>query len=130
MRKALSYAEAHAPRKPKERKRIKARRVTKGGRGRDPEKLAWLRSLRCLCFASDPMGCRRRVETHHDRPGGSRATDARCVPLCGLGHHRDGPHSIGVLGRRVFQRFHKLDLAEQCRMYQTEWQVRKESGAA
>ena len=129
MKRLVQYAEAHAPRKPNARKRIRARRVTKGGRGSDPAKMAWLRSLRCLCFASDPYGCRGRIEVHHDRPGGSRATDACCVPLCGLGHHREGPHSVEVLGREAFQVFHRLDLAAYCRLYEAEWRVRKASGA-
>src|SRR3990167_799382 len=49
-RPVQSYTEAHAPRPKKAPKPIKARRVTKGGRGADPEKTRWLRSLRCLCF--------------------------------------------------------------------------------
>ena len=47
MRKAVSYAKAHAPRKPKAPKRIMTRRVTKAGRNSDPDKLAWIRTLPC-----------------------------------------------------------------------------------
>ena len=129
-RTVQSYAEAHTVRPAKKPKRIKARRVTKGGKGSDPEKMAWIRSLSCLCRGSDSVGCSGQIEVHHDRSGGSRATDRHTVPLCGSGHHREGPLSIERLGRRVFQRFHKIDLVDQCQLYETEWRVRKASGAA
>ena len=110
--------------------RIKSRRVTKGGRGSDPAKVAWIRQLRCLCFASDPMGCKGRVEVHHDRHLGSRATDQRVVPLCGRGHHRlEGSHSVERLGRKRFQEWHGLDLDEQCVLYEHAWQSRKATAA-
>ena len=109
--------------------RIKSRRVTRGGRGSDPAKFAWIRQLRCLCFASDPMGCKGRVEVHHDRHLGSSATDQKVVPLCGGGHHREGPHSVEQMGRKWFQEWHRLDLAEECARYEAAWQSRKASGA-
>ena len=125
----VPYAEAHAPRKPKARKRIKARRVTKAGRNSDPAKLAWLRTLWCRCVTTDPQGCWGVVETHHDRHHGSRATDKKALPAC-AGHHRTGPHSVEALGREGFQVYHGLDLDTECAKYETEWRVRKASGAA
>lgn len=106
---------------------VKTKRLQtdKPRRGDDPEKVRRLHTLRCLCWASDPGGCGGRLEVHHVRTLGSRATDRRTVPLCSQ-HHRLGPHSIHALGRRGFQEFHKsrngvpLDLDVEVAYYQ-QW---------
>jgi len=133
-RPVQSYAEAHAPRKPKAPKRVKARRVTKGGRNSDPEKTTWLRSLRCLVFGQYgepcvyPIGGFRQQEVHHCRKGGSRATDTLTVPLC-PSHHRVGSYAVQVIGRQRFEARYGVDLMTEAKRYATEWRVRKASGA-
>ena len=114
----VPYAEAHAPRKPKAPKRIKARRVTKGGRNSDPAKLAWIRSLRCVVG----LGCCGRVEAHHVRVRGSRATDRLVAPACYRHHHEMTPAQVATL--------YGVDWLFAAKCYETEWRVRKASGAA
>src|SRR3990167_5907833 len=101
----------------KSRKRIArrtrpcARYRTKGGRNSEPEKLAWLRRQPCHIFrytrSQEP--CYFPPEVHHHRPYGARATDQRTLPLCAW-HHRLGPHSVEVLGRKGFEIWWQLDL--------------------
>lgn len=126
------------------RKRVRATYKTAGGRHSDPDKLDWLRKRPCIvrenhfvvhrAIRSDgrPGGvllsgqtpCVGRVEAHHHRERGSRATDERTIPLCGS-HHRTAPDSLHVLGRDGFQRFHRLDLNAECERYEREWQESK-----
>ena len=108
--------------------RIKIRRVTRGGRGSDPAKLAWLRELRCVAYATDAYFCWGGMTVHHDRPRGARATDARTCPVC-VGHHTAGRHSVTALGRRRWQEVVLVDLELECARYEAAWQSRKASEA-
>ena len=139
-RTVQSYAGAHTVRPAKKPKRIKARRVTKGGRNSDPAKLAWIRSLRCLVFGryqgwdSDPCSSRpstyfRQQEVHHCRKGGSRATDKLTVPLC-PSHHRLGTYAVQAIGRERFEARYGVNLMTEAKRYEAVWQARKASEAA
>lgn len=144
-RRLLTHAEvkagAVASRVAKHAKQAKAKPktnyVTAGGRHSNPEKLAWLRTKKCLVaenthwapvvsgvvWVSEQSRCVGRVEPHHHRVRGARANDARTVPIC-ASHHRTAPDSLHVLGRRGFEAFHRLDLDAECGRYETEWQAR------
>lgn len=123
---------------------------TKGGRGSDRAKVAWLHTLDCLVqvrrragtyhdlepevhgYASAaqllPSPCGGVLEVHHDRLRGSPANDRKTVPVCSA-HHRTGPHSLAQLGRRGFQEFHGIDMDRETTWYELEWQTHK-AGAA
>lgn len=118
-KKLQSYRTAHTKKPKASVQRIKKRRVTKGGRGSDPAKIAWLHTLACLIFAKWPLDseCGGKTEVHHHRPHGAAATDARTVPLC-TAHHRTGPRSLAALGRRGFQNYHAVDLDNECAFYE------------
>jgi len=119
VRKALSYAEAHAQRKPKNaRKRITARRVTRGGRNSDPDKLVWIRTLRCVVG----VFCSGRVEAHHVRVRGSRATDRLVAPACYRHHHEMTPAQVATI--------YGVDWLCEAEEYERQWQARKASGVA
>lgn len=110
--------------------RPKARYRTKGGRHSDPEKLEWLRSQNCVVRekAKNPTPCEGWMEAHHDRPGGSRATDKRSCPLC-HGHHQAGEFSLEKMGRKRFETHHGLNVAVECDRYEMEWQQVKNERA-
>lgn len=118
----------------KQRTKPKARYVTAGGRHSDPEKLAWLRTRKCIVAINrvwtldgsmrQTLCTTGRVEAHHDRHHGSRATDKRTVPIC-EGHHRTAPDSLHVLGRAGFQAFHRFDMDAETTRYEQEWQDSK-----
>lgn len=62
-----------------------------GGRRRDPDYVAWVKTLPCA--VADEIGldwhCEGGIEADHmgRRPLGRKADDDTCVPLCSL-HHR------------------------------------------
>ena len=85
--------------------------------------MAWLRELRCAAHAVDPWHCSGVTTVHHERPGGSRATDGRTVPLC-VGHHTHGQNSIATLGRRKWQAVMTINLAGLAAEYEAAWQTR------
>ena len=119
MKPLIQYAEAHAPRKAKARKRIKARRVTLGGRNSDPDKLAWIRSLRCVVGIGS---CQGQVEAHHVRVRGSRATDRLVAPACYRHHHEMTPAQVATI--------YGVDWLFEAEEYEAAWHARKVSGAA
>jgi hypothetical protein len=92
----------------------------------DPDKLKWVRRQRCLCYATDPMGCSGPVVPHHEPP--QRRSDDQTVPLCAWGHHKEGPRSRHVMGREKFETLHKLDLKAETAYYQRKYEAWK--GAA
>ena len=118
MRAAQSYTEAHAPRPKKAPKRIKARRVTKGGKGSDPDKLAWIRTQPCVVG----LFCLPPVEAHHVRVHGSRATDRLVAPACYRHHHEMTPTQVAKV--------YGVDWLFEAEEYETIWQARKASCAA
>ena len=122
----------------------KARRIRKEKphRGDDRAKVAWLHTRECIASptnrtnrivhaARGPMpdwsGCDGRIEVHHDRPGGARATDKRTAPVC-TGHHRTGPDSLATLGRRGFEQLHSISMNAETARYEREWQVYRSQG--
>lgn len=56
--------------------------------GEEPARVAWVRTLRCLCRGPGQI-CVGATEAHHAGPRGMarRAHDDTAVPLC-LAHHR------------------------------------------
>lgn len=114
-------------RTPIKKRRSKARR----GRVVDDTYLAWIRIFPCvICWGYPGVytplgtcqvyweyeyenGCpsqRSKTEAAHTGPHGlgQKSNDDTAIPLCGLEHHREGPHSIHVLGKRFWE-FHGLD---------------------
>jgi hypothetical protein len=92
---------------------------------RDPEYLAFVRSLPCCV-----CGSRRSVEAHHTGPRGlsQKSSDYSAIPLCALLHHRAGKHSFHVLGRRAFEEHHKISIAQIVRQLSERPIIRVESG--
>lgn len=74
--------------------------------------------------------CLGGMTVHHHRPGGSRATDRRTVPLC-AGHHLHdaGPHSLERLGREGFQALHDMDMDDEVAYYEMLWVAHKQHGS-
>lgn len=56
---------------------------------RGPEYKAWIRTLPCL-LAWVAGGCEGRIEAAHLQRGGMgiKGSDASCIPLCGMRHHK------------------------------------------
>lgn len=123
MRKTVPYRTAKRKPSPKPPKRVKRRSKTKGGRGSDPKKIAWLHTQGCCICGAMP------VEVHHDRRLGSRAMDRKTVPLCPL-HHMDGSHSVGRMGRTGFEHDHRIDMDELTATYESIWQAHQARGGA
>ena len=92
---------------------------------RDPEYLAFVRSLPCCV-----CGSRRSVEAHHTGPRGlsQKSSDYSAIPLCALLHHRGGRHSYHVLGRRAFEEHHKISIAQIVGQLSDRPLIRVESG--
>jgi hypothetical protein len=87
----------------------------------DPAKLEWIRRQRCLIWSVDSTACRGSVVPHHVRVRGGKRDDRLTVPLCALGHHTTGARSVHALGRKAFERLHKLDLLWEARWYQAKY---------
>jgi hypothetical protein len=136
MKRSLPPTRRAAPKrsgKPIQRgKRATRRYVTRGGRNSDPEKLAWIRTLCCAVPLYTPWPQsnpgRAVIEAHHHRVRGSRADDAKVIPLCS-NHHRDGPTAVHRMGRAAFEKFWGISLDEQCAIYEAAWQAHR-AGAA
>ncbi len=123
-------------------------RSAKSKGAKDPEYLAWIRSLPCvICFwlsestrgliySADREGvfCRclhypvqqdSRTEAAHvgTRGMSQKCSDREVIPLCGHLHHREGPKSHHKLGKRFFDH-HAIDkdvlVAELNRQYETQ----------
>ena len=81
----------------------------------DPEYVAWIHTLPCellsetACFLWADNEATRSIEAHHagDHGLGQRAPDRTCIPLCAW-HHRLGPESAHVLGKRFWEH-HGID---------------------
>lgn len=86
----------------------------------DPEKLAFVAQQRCLAWSLDPYGCSGRVEVHHVRIRGGKASAAKTIPLC-HGHHTSGPRSFHKLGRKGFERALRLDVAKEADWYHQKY---------
>lgn len=117
----------------------KAKYKTAGGRHSDTAKLDWLRTRPCMVSENrheqmeviervrdivirrTQTPCVGRVEAHHDRHHGSRATDKRTTPIC-EGHHTRNADSLHKLGRRGFETFHRLSMDAETSRYEAEWQ--------
>ena len=69
---------------------------------------AWIRTQPCAV-----CGCRRGIEAAHVglRGMGQKCDGREVIPLCALGHHREGPESHHRLGKRFWER-HGLDRYE------------------
>lgn len=100
---------------------VKAPKPNRADPRRAPDKLAFICAQRCLCWSLDPEGCRGRVTVHHVRIRGGQRLDARTVPLC-VGHHTSGPRSLHVLGRKRFEREHRLDTEREAAFYEQKFQ--------
>lgn len=77
---------------------------------KDPEYLAWIRTLPCICcqllarIGSSRLKQESHTEAAHTGPRGlSQKTDDRtAIPLCGVRHHREGKRSHHRMGRKFF----------------------------
>jgi len=82
---------------------------------RDSEYLRWIRTLPCILCSTwrlPTLSNRGPVEAAHvgERGLGQKCPDNQTLPLC-CWHHRTGPHSVHVLGRKFWQ-YWKLDRYE------------------
>ncbi len=96
---------------PVRKKRSRARR----GPERNPEYLAWIRTLGCA-VCRQPPGRAFPIEAAHTSVLGGRGmrqktSDYSTIPLCSW-HHRDAGDSYHHLGERQFATAHHLDLPE------------------
>ena len=88
----------------------------------DLGKIRWLHRQPCRCATRDAAHCWGVVEAHHEGEPGER-DDRKTVPLCALGHHREGPRSRHVLGSKGFERLHRVDLADEAARYEAAYQA-------
>ena len=106
---------------------VRVRSATRKKTGKDPEYLAWIRSLPCVCcfrdyFATIPFPTWHQIgqsqkqrtgsESAHvgDRGLSQKCQDREAVPLCKW-HHTEGPNSSHHrLGKRFFERW-RIDKA-------------------
>lgn len=86
-------------------------RARRPKRTRNPEYLAFIRSLPCLICARRGMVQESRTDAHHHGPRGLgvKVPDERAVPLCHDAHHQYGPEAVHVLGKR-FAEYHGIDM--------------------
>lgn len=82
----------------------------------NPAKIEWIKRQPCAMAETDGAFCEGGVEAHHEGHPGER-DDRKTIPLCALGHHREGPHSRHVLGREGFEDFHDCSLPRLCLGY-------------
>ena len=91
----------------------------------NPDKIAWLRRQRCRCAHTDGEYCdyggRNGSEAHHEGEPGER-DDRLTLPLCAVGHHREGPHSRHVLGLEGFEAMHNLTMADEVAEYERRYE--------
>ena len=92
---------------------------------RNPQYLAWIRTLPCLV-----CGSRAGVEASHTGPHGlgQKSSDLSAVPLC-YRHHRTSHDSYHKMGARRFVRAHQLDLPAIVRLLNERPVIRVEEGA-
>jgi len=81
-----------------------------GGHEQNPEYLDFVREWPCVLHAAGD--CIGVTEAAHvgDRGMGQKSKDEEAIPLC-AGHHRTGPDSQHVLGKR-FWAHHSLNRAD------------------
>jgi hypothetical protein len=79
--------------------------------GRDPKYLEWIRQQACMICKTHPVECAHVG----DRGLGQRCPDRQSVPLC-VEHHREGPESHHVLGKK-FWAYHHLSRDTVLRVY-------------
>jgi len=91
---------------------------------RNPQYLAWIRTLPCVV-----CGSIRGIEASHTGPHGlgQKSSDYSAIPLCSK-HHRTGSDSYHRLGPRRFSKAHNLDLRAIVSRLNLKPQVRLEGG--
>jgi hypothetical protein len=120
------------------------RSATRNKTGRDPDYLAFIRRQPCICCErpdqhTRPLFTRLRrymnvnrllTEAAHVgmRGMGQKASDREAIPLCSE-HHRTGPDSHHVLGRKFWSRW-GLDRNELIANYQEAYAKTQPSDAA
>jgi hypothetical protein len=101
---------------PKRRVPVRKKRfLPRRGPDRNPEYLAWIRTLGCVVCARVNGGATVVEAAHTNALGtrgmGQKTSDYSAVPLCG-GHHREYPDSYHHLGERWFAQTHQIRLPE------------------
>jgi hypothetical protein len=85
--------------------RIKTRREE------DPDYLAWVRTLPCICCRHEGRAQTGRTEAHHIRRkadgstygASQKAHDREAIPLCNDRHHWNGVHCASTLSHHAFE---------------------------
>ena len=93
------------------------RRHFRRGPARNWKYRQWIRSLPCLVCGHTPA---EAAHTGEGRGLRQKSSDYSCVPLCGF-CHRLGPHSYHVLGKKAFEQFHLVDLANLVEQMNALW---------
>lgn len=105
-------------RSPIRRRRAKLR----CGRVVDPAYKAWLASQGCMLSG-------RPATLHHVRRFGEPKNDRRTLPLAPEYHfHSAGAHSIERLGKRQFERLHRINLEIKIQEYNARYE-RSQAGS-
>jgi hypothetical protein len=124
LRRSAPLPRGMAPRRrtPVRKRRFRPRR----GPERDPDYLAWIRTLPCA-VCSRVSGGATVIEAAHTnvlgpRGLGQKTTDFSAIPLCS-GHHRENLDSYHLLGEKKFSHKHGIDLKELVRALRSRfWQ--------
>ena len=101
---------------PKRRTPVRMRRSRpRRGPDRNPDYLAWIRTLGCV-VCSRVSGGSTVVEAAHTNAVGARGmgqktSDFSAIPLCSV-HHREARDSYHRLGEQCFAREHQFDLPQ------------------
>jgi hypothetical protein len=115
LRSYLAYA-VHG-RKPMGQANIAQPKIRKGP-PRDEAFKAWIRTLDCCaCGRSAPS---EAAHTGSDGGMSMKASDYSCVPLC-ADCHTLGAGAYHRVGKRAFERRHRLKCADVCRRLRAAW---------
>ena len=89
------------------------------GPARDEGYKDWIRTLACCACGVEG----RSEAAHTGRDGGMsmKASDYSCVPLCADCHTR-GPGAYHRIGKRAFERSHRVSFADLVARLKQEWQ--------
>jgi hypothetical protein len=99
--------------------------ATSGGPARDPTYRAWIRSLPCATCGIEPAG--EAAHTGSDGGMKQKASDFSCIPLC-RNCHTMGPNAYHRVGKKEFERRHKMDITRLVQRLAACWRMKSDIG--